>query len=402
MNLPFFIAKRYLFSKKKTNAVNLITGVSILGITVGTAAMIIVLSAFNGLEDLVRSFYDTFDPDLKVELVKGKNWQWTDDQAAKLEQVEGIDAYSLVLEEKALLRYRDKEFIATLKGVDGNYLRATQFEDALIRGEFFVQEDTRAAIPGLGVSYHLSLSSKVDRQPIDVYVPRDDFSPMLDPTAAFTTETLNPVGTFSVQPDFDVKYVITPLAFVRGLVGKDKISAIEVKVAQGADEESVRHSLETVMGSKFTVKTRDEQQATLFRVMKTEGLVTFLILAFILAIASFTILGSLTMLILDKKEDIITLWNLGADERFLKRTFMLEGLLIAGIGAGTGLILGLGIVWAQQNYGLIQLGQGYAMEAYPVALRLMDFVKVMVTVMGISLAITMVATRRLKVERLQV
>lgn len=401
MKFIFYIAGRYLFSKKKSRAVNLITAISMTGVAVGTAAMIIVLSAFNGLEDLVRSFYQTFDPDLKVSIDRGKHFTLPEDTLVLIHEIEGIDQISLVMEEKALLRYRDQEYIATLKGVDENYLNTTDMARALTRGKFEPQnQEVLTAAMGLGVAYHLGVYISDEPVSLDAYVPREGFNPMLDPTQAFTNRKIRTTGFFSVQPDFDVKYVLTTLAFVRELThSPELISAIEIKLKNPRNEKAVRQKLTDLLGDGYIIENRDEQQALLFKVMKTEGLVTFLILAFILAVASFTILGSLVMLILDKKDDLKTLWNLGASNAQLRRLIRLEGMLIAAVGGFAGLLLGVLLVWLQHQFGLVILGQGYVVEAYPVELRFYDVLLVMATVFTIAWVITWLAAKNLKVQK---
>ena len=283
MNFPFFIAKRYLFSKQTTNAVNIITGVSMLGVAIGAAAMIVVLSAFNGLENLIRGFYNTTDPDFRIELVEGKTFFYSDSLQQSLNSVEGAEIFSFVLEEKALFRYQNKEFIATLKGVDENYLRVTDFENALIHGEFFTPDsDENLAIVGMGVAYHLGISRINMTDPVEIYVPKAN-ADVFDPMNAVSNTVIFPIGLFSVQPDIDVKYVLVPLRFVQRLsdINKPRLSSIEVLMADNANRNEVQLNLENKLGDGFKVLNRDEQQMAIFKVLKTEGFATYLILAFI-------------------------------------------------------------------------------------------------------------------------
>lgn len=395
MNLSLFIARRYLIAKKTTNAVNLITAISILGVAVGTAAMIAVLSGFNGLESLIRSFYNTFDPDLKIEATTGKYLPGDTASFALLSQIDGVENISFVLEDKALLRFRDKEFIATIKGVDQNYHEVTRFTDAITRGDYFGRMTDDVGILGIGVAYHLNILRMDFVDPLQAYVPRQGYSVGSDPTKSVNNLFLYPIGTFSVQPDYDVKYVVTPLAFARRLFEKpDAITSIEIKCTPGAKPDKVKTLLAAELGDKFTIKNRNEQQATIFRVIKIEGLATFLILAFILTIASFGILGSLIMLILEKKEDMFTLKSMGADHALLRKIFFTEGLLITAVGCFGGLLLGIGLVIAQQKFGLISLGQGYAVDAYPMQLRAADIIKIAATVFAIGSVVSWLAVRR--------
>lgn len=402
MNLSFFIAKRYLFSKHTTNAVNLITGISVLGVAVGAAAMIIVLSAFNGLETLIRGFYNTFDPDLKIELAEGKNSAFDDDLGKRIAQTPFVEAYAFILEEKALFRANDREFIATLKGVDKTYLKVTEFESALLHGEFFPSEpEEDLAILGSGVAYHMGISKINMNTVIEVFVPKANGS-ILNPTNAVNTRRIYPIGIFSIQPDFDVKYTMVPLRLVQQIVDIEtpRFSSIEVKGTADANLDELQESLQETLGSAFKVLNRDQQQVSIYKVLQTEGLATYLILAFILMVSSFGILGANIMLTLDKKEDIKTLWAVGADESLVRKIFFTEGLLTSFIGGIGGLLLGTSIVAIQKLTGIISLGEGYAVEAYPVELRLENFLLVLVTVVALGFLVSVISTKKLNKKSL--
>ena len=399
MNLSFYIARRYFIAKKSTNAVNLITAISILGVAVGTAAMIAVLSGFNGLESLIRSFYNTFDPDLKIEATAGKFLSGDSATFSVLTDIPEVDAYSLVLEDKALMQFRDKEYIATIKGVDQQYSTVTRFSETINRGNYFGRMTDEVGVVGIGVAYYLSLVRLDFVDPIRVYVPMDNYQVGLDPTRSVNMKPLYPIGIFSVQPDYDVKYVVTPLAYAQNLFNKPEgYSSVEIKLGEGANLKEAKKKIQSALGSDYAVLDRNEQQATIFRVIKIEGLATFLILAFILTIASFGILGSLIMLILEKKEDIHTLRSLGLNLQRIKRIFLTEGLIISSTGCLLGVGLGIILVILQQQFGLISLGQGYAMDAYPVELQFGDVINVFLTVMAIGSLVSWLAVRRLKTD----
>lgn len=399
MNLPFYIARRYFIAKKSTNAVNLITGVSIFGVAIGTAAMIAVLSGFNGLETLIRSFYNTFDPDLKIEATGGKYLQNDSLAFNRILQLAEIENMSFVLEDKALVKFRDKEYIATIKGVDANYARVTQIEQAVTRGDYFGDMDDEVGVVGIGVAYHLNLVRLDFVDPLSVYVPKTGFSLGQDPMKSVTLKPLYPVGIFSVQPDYDVKYIITPLTYAQQLFSQpNRYTAIEIKLKPGVDLHQITNKIAVVLGEKYTIHDRDAQQATIFRVIKVERLATFLILAFILTIASFGILGALIMLVLEKKDDINTLRSLGFSRAKIKRIFFNEGLLITAIGCAEGVLLGVLLVLLQDNFGLLGLGQGYAVDAYPVQLRLGNVLLVAATVSAIGIAVSALAVRRIKTD----
>ncbi|MCT4623264.1 MAG: FtsX-like permease family protein [Schleiferiaceae bacterium] len=402
MNFPFFIAKRYLFSRHTTNAVNIITGISVLGVAVGAAAMIIVLSAFNGLETLIRGFYNTFDPDFKIELAEGKNIPFDEEIRNEIIRIPHVENCSYVLEEKALLRANDREFIATLKGVDHHYLRVTDFEHALAHGEFFPsQPEEDLAILGSGVAYHLGISKINMNTLVEVFVPKADAN-ILDPSQAVNTRIIYPIGIFSIQPDFDVKYTVVPINLVQQLVdiSEPRFSSLEVKAGPEADLPLLEEELQQTLGNNFKVLNRDEQQVSIYKVLKTEGLATYLILAFILMVSSFGILGANIMLVLDKKEDIKTLWALGADEKLVRKIFFTEGILTSFVGGIGGLILGTLIVMLQKLTGIISLGDGYVVEAYPVELRWSDFSLVLITVVILGILVSVISTQKLKKKNL--
>lgn len=387
MNLSTYIARRYFFSKKSGNAVNLITGISVVGISVGTAALIIVLSVFNGLEGLVKSFYNTFDPDLKVEVVSGKYFVPEETQLEELSKIESVLYISSVLEERALLNFQEKEYIATLKGVDPYYTKVSNFADAISSGTYQVGErnGVQRGVLGIGVAYYLGYSRVDFESSISVYVPKADASVGMDFSNAFSSGGLYPSGIFSIQPEYDEQYLISSLDFAQNLLNrKGAVTALEIKLEEGTSLKTIQKEIVGLFGEGYTVKNRDEQQSGFMKVMKSESLFTFLVFALILTIATFTIMGSLTMLILDKKDNLRTLWAMGTDEQTLKTIFFKEGLLIGLVGAVSGLILGVGIVLIQDYFGLVALGQGYVVEAYPVALKLQDVVLVMATVIALS------------------
>ena len=370
-----------------------------LGVAVGTAAMIAVLSGFNGLESLIRSFYNTFDPDLKIIAVQGKYLPDDTTQFEFLNALHGVENYSLILEDKALLKFRDKEFIATIKGVDTKYQVVTKFTNAIINGSYFGNMTDEVGVLGVGVAYHLNLLRLDFVDPIQIYVPKPDYKIGLDPMQSVRMQRLYPIGTFSVQPDYDVKYVVTPLAFARNLFERQSgITSVEVKLAGDVDLKTVQEDIANKLGPGYKVLNRNEQQITIFRVMQIEGMATFLILAFILTIASFGIIGTLIMLVLEKRGDINTLRSMGATTQFIKKVFLQQGLLISFIGCGLGVLLGILLVLAQEQLGFITLGQGYALDNYPVELRFEDIAKVFVTIMAIGSLISWVAVRRIKTD----
>lgn len=398
MKLSALIARRYFLAHSSSNAVNIITGISVLGILVGTTALIIVLSAFNGLENLVKGFYKAFDPTLKITAVQGKYFAPALIDSSQILQNPAIEAHSYSLSEKALFSYQDHEYIATLKGVDHQFDAVTAIETHLSSGQYRL-EDTLPpppAILGGGVAYRLGFGPAQYDDPLQVFVP-GQLPQGLDLSGAYRQKQLYPTAIFSIQPEFDEKYVLVPLSFAQQLYRRSgQVSALEIKLRPSADPQAVQENLQARLGTGFQVKTREEQQAVFFKVMKTEGLFTFLVFALILAIATFTIAGSLSMLLFEKRANLQTLHALGMGLGQLRRIFFYEGLIISGTGGLIGLALGLFLVWLQQHYGLIEVGSGYIVEAYPVALQMRDVLQVAATVFLLSLVASYFTSRRLK------
>lgn len=399
MNITSYIARRYFFSAKSGHAVNIISAISMLGILVGTASLIIVLSAFNGLEKLVKSFYLQFDPDIKISLVEGKYFDEDSSMIRKIEQTEGVSRVSVVLEERVLLTFRDKEYIATVKGVDGDFPAVSGVEEALLAGEYGINDnsDIPTSILGAGVAYYLGYSRADFDSPVSAYVPREKSG--MDFSTAFASDLVYPSGIFRVEPGVDEKYMLTSLGFIRKLLDRPKaMSAFELSLGDGADTEKVKDRLKALLGNGFRVQDRNEQQEVFFKVMQSENLFTFLVFALILAISTFTIMGSITMLMLDKKRDLYTFWAVGADVRTLRTIFFKEGLLISLVGALSGLFLGVLIVLLQKYLGLLSLGEGYAIADYPVELAAEDVLLVSMTVLVLSTITSWITSRRLDLK----
>ena len=380
MNVPFYIAKRYLFSKRSRNVVHLISYISMLGVAVGTAALIIVLSVFNGFENLVLSLYNSFDPAIKITAVEGKVFQ-ANEVSSILNKRNLL--FSEVLEEKVLLKYEDNEYIATLKGVDGNYKKLNRVDSMLVVGDYFEDyESNNTAIVGQGVAYYLSMGVGDIMNPLQVFVPKRSNKHLLKTENAFSQSRLIPVGVFGIQADFDATYVITSLDYVRELLERtDEVSAFEVHCAD-KEMEALQEELQAILGDGYQVQHRYQQHAFLHQILNSEKLAVFLILTFILVIATFNIIGSLSMLMIDKKKDIQILSNLGLTQRDLQQLFWFEGLLTTTIGSIAGLLLGLGVCWAQLKLGLLQMGEGsFVVNQYPVAIQAKDVIIVLMTVL---------------------
>jgi lipoprotein-releasing system permease protein len=387
MKLSLYIAKRYLFAKKSRNAINIISVVSVAGVAVGTMALIIILSVFNGLETMVSAIFNTFDPDIKITAVEGKTFIADTSRLKLLANVEGLSCYSLTIEENALLKYGDRQFIATIKGVDDNYAMVTNIDSSMWEGDFILRSDKGRpfAIPGIGVAQYLGIRINFIT-PLNIFVPRRTGSTNINAENAFNKKFIFPSGIFEVEKEYDSKYVYIPIEFARELTEiEDGVSSIEIKFTEQADPRIVQKNVIKIYGDRFIVQNRYEQQEIFYKVMRSERLAIFFILTLILIIASFNIIGSLTMLIIEKERDIEILKSLGADNNLIRKIFIFEGWLISIIGAFTGILLGFVICWLQQTYGLVKLqSESLIMDSYPVVMKIKDFIIVPGTVLLIG------------------
>jgi len=387
LKLSLYIAKRYLFAKKSRNAINVISGVSVAGVAVGTMALIIILSVFNGLELMVTSIFNTFDPDLKITAAKGKTFTPDTSRLGLLSKVDGVSCYSLTLEENALLKYGDRQFIGTIKGVDENYATVTDIDSSMWEGEFILksENDRSWAVPGIGVAQYLGIRINFIT-PLFIYVPKVSPGKTIDQEDAFNRRYIYPSGIFQIEQSYDSKYVYLPISFVRELIRNDEgVSSVEIKFSGTADPARIQRTVKTIFGNEYIVQNRYEQQEIFYKVMRSERLAIFLILTLIIVIASFNIVGSLTMLIIEKERDIGILRSLGADNNLIRKIFIFEGWLISIIGAATGIVLGFIVCWLQQKYGIVRLNSTtLLLDAYPVLMKLKDFIIVPATVLLIG------------------
>lgn len=375
-----------MVSKKSHNAINIISGISILGICIGTMALVIVLSAFNGLSDLVKSLYNSFDPDINITLHEGKTFSANTPEFQKLKKAFFISYYTEVLEDNALLKSNNQQCLATIKGVSAEYEKMTDFDTLIREGHFELQQNQQSfIIPGKGISYQLNINGNDSYTPVSIYAPTRGIHSSLDPEDAFNKKITYVSGVFSINDDFDYQYVLAPLAFTQELFGyNDEISSVELSLKKGTNPKIDQAEIEKIVGDKYDVKNRDQQNELLFKTLKSEKLWTFMILVFILIVATFNVIGSLTMLILEKKKDISILWNMGANVKTIRSIFLIEGILITFIGAISGILLGVLICWLQLHFKLIRFDQGYVVDAYPVSIQLMDIAKILGIVMIIG------------------
>ena len=398
--LAFKIALRYIFSKKSTNAINVISRVSMLGMGVGAFALIVVLSVFNGFEGLVLSLYNSFYPDLEVRIVEGKTFADDPALAGKILKLDGIASLSRTLEENAYLEYADEAQLGVIKGVDDNYNQVTTVKQYVRDGKFLLHDTTRHyAVVGANISYPMNIDVNTGAEPLRITVPRKGVKTAFAPEDAFNTMAAMPAGVFSIQQEFDSKYVFVDLAFARELLGEENaVSAYEIKLREDVDIERAKKQLSELLGSKFVVHTRYEQKADTYQVMLIERWVTTAILGFIILIISFNIIGSLSMLVLEKTKDISILKAMGCDARQIKKIYLLNGMLSSMIGAFTGLALGYLIVGLQMKFHFLKLSGGgessFVINYYPVKLKWIDPIVTLAIIVSVSLVASYFPARR--------
>ena len=392
MNLPFYIAKRYLFSKKKHNAINIISGISVCGVALATMALVCTLSVFNGFQDMVATLFTAFDPELKITVREGKVFDGRDERILAIRGMAEVDVFTEVLEENAMVQYKERQTMATLKGVEDNFEQLTAIDSILYGAGQFMLADEVVDYGVMGVELVSTLGTGLQFvYPLQVYMPkRSGRVNMSNPAASFNMDYLySPGVVFAVnQQKYDSQYIITSIDYVRRLLDySTEVSAIELKLQPNVNINSFKSKLQTLLGDEFVVKNRNEQQADVFRIMEIEKLISYLFLTFILLIACFNVIGSLSMLIIDKKDDVLTLRNLGASDKLISRIFLFEGRMITLSGAVVGIVLGLILCLVQQHFGIITLGGGgnsFIVDAYPVSVHLTDIVLVFATVVVVG------------------
>lgn len=405
VGLAWKIARRYFAAKRSHHLINIISKISVAGVCVGTMGLIIVLSVFNGFGNLVLNMYDSFDPDIVITPTKGKFFNPEDAQIEKIKARSSVSVTTYTLEENVLLRYKERQFIATMKGVSSTYFQSSDLQTKIIDGSPMLRHgELNFMIPGAGIAYSLGLKLNDPVSRINVYLPKkgiDPSSALMNPDEAFSQRTIAASAVFSVQQDFDNKFAIVPIDFIREMMGEEKkISSIEIKLKKGVDQQVAAQQIQQLAGATFTVKDRYQQHEFLYKILKSEKAGVYLILCFILLIATFNVFGSLTMLIIDKKKDILSLINMGASVSFIKKVFFIEGLLISVFGAGIGMLLGAVFCFAQQRFEIIKLGdaENFVTNSYPVAMQLNDFILVSVIVLSIG-SLAAFVTSRLIVKR---
>ncbi len=392
MNFPFFIARRYLFSKKSTHVINVISSISVIGVAVATMALVIVLSVFNGFHDLVASLFTNFDPQLKVVPVEGKTAPADDPLLLKIRELPQVDVATETVEDQALAVLQDKQAMVMIKGVDDNFPELSHITDILYGdGSFSLHAaNLQYGTVGIRLAQTLGIGAQWNGY-LKIYAPKKEGQlDMANPGDGFEVDSLNSPGVlFSVkQSKYDKNYIITSVAFARNLFGQQgRLSALELRLKAGSDLDAVKAEMQKIAGGKYRVLDRYEQQEDTFRIMAIEKMIAYIFLTFILVVACFNIIGSLSMLIIDKKDDVVTLRNLGANDKQIARVFLFEGRMISTIGAVIGIALGLLLCLLQQQYGFVKLGNSegsFIVDAYPVSVHYWDVAVIFVTVIAVG------------------
>ncbi|MFT2009735.1 ABC transporter permease [Pontibacter sp. 13R65] len=391
MNVPFLIAKRYFFSRKKRNIISIISNIAMIGVAVGTMALIIVLSVFNGLEDLIRAIYSSFDPDLKISVVEGKSFETDTEFMNRIRRTPGVAVVSEVIEDNALLRYNDRQMVVKVKGVSENFFEQNQIDSSIVEGHFdLYRNDEYFAVVGRGVQYQLSIRPSNQFVSLQFLYPRNTKFNPLNPEGSFNSLPIRPGGVFAIERQYDDAYVFVPLNFAEELLeyGRRRTS-LEIKVEDGHSIETVKKALQSTLGTAFKVQDSDEQHTSLLRAVKVEKLFVFITFAFILLIASLNIFFSLSMLVIDKKKDIAILASMGATATTIRNIFLFEGALVAFIGATYGLSLGMLVCNLQESFGLVSMGMATSIvDSYPVKMQVSDFVFTGLAIVIITLLVS--------------
>lgn len=386
MNFPLLVARRYLFAKRSTNAINIITGISVFGIAVGTMALILVLSVFNGFEDLLSDLFGHFNPEVKVTIAKGKTFNPDSLTLEKIRALPGVAVLSETLEEVAFFEYEGAQDFGVLKGVDDQFARVNSIDSTVREGEYLLmEEDRNCAVLGAGMRNKLSINVHNPIAALTIYMPTEKQNGVL--SKPFITRYAYPKGTFSIQQDFDNQYVLTNLTFVRELleVKPGTVSSLEIKCKPGVSAATVKKDLAGILGEGFVLKDRFEQNEAFFKVMQLEKWMGYAITCLMLILMAFNMVGALWMIVLDKQKDISVLKSLGADDSAVRRIFLGEGLLLTAVGMIIGMVLAIGLYIIQKTYGIVSIPQGFLVEDYPISMRIWDFLPVTFTVLTIGL-----------------
>lgn len=396
MRLSFtvLIAWRYILGKKSFQAINIITGISMFGIAIGAAALLLILSVFNGFEDLLKSLYNAIYTDLKVYPIEGKYFSPDSADLATIRSWPEIEALSLTLEETALLDYQGSQDICTLKGVDDQFRKVTAIDSVLLDGDFVLQQgDVSLAILGAGLASRLNVNHQNPYESLTVYMPNRNQRGPLD--MPFTRQFAYPVGRFSIKQDYDYQYVFVSLAFIRSLIeSPNAVSGIEIKLSPGADVEKVKEKILALIKTPVSIKNKDEQNAAFFKLMNIEKWISFAVVSLTLIIVSFNLVSALWMIVLDKRKDISILQSMGASPTDVRKIFMRSGWMICFLGLAIGIILAVGFYILQKQFGIVPIPEGFVVDSYPIELRWIDLVIVGITVFIIGTLAAILPARK--------
>ncbi|MFB3386157.1 ABC transporter permease [Flavobacterium sp. LAR06] len=392
MNFPLYIAKRYIFSRSKNNAINIINRIASMGIIVGTMALFVVLSVFSGLKVFSLSFTNEIDPDLKITSTLGKSFLITPDQESKIKKIEGVASYTKIIEERVLFLFKDKQQVTYLKGVDSLYPVVNDIRKKLFNGQW-VKPDTYQVVVGYGIARDFSMGVLDFENPLQIFAPKPGKGAFENPEEAFNKTDVLPVGIYSISEDLDSKYVFADLSLAQELLmyKPNQISGVEFKLKENANEDAIRSQLESIFKNKITIKNRAQLNESLYKMLNTENIAVYLIFTLVIIVALFNLVGALIMMILDKKGNLKTLFNLGTEIKNLRKIFMLQGTLLSVFGGIIGLALGIIMVVLQQKYNLIMLTPTLA---YPVVFTLENVLIVMATIVSLGFVASLIASSR--------
>ena len=394
MNFPFYIAKRYLFSKSSNNTINIITSIAAIGVVIGTLALFIVLSGFSGLRTFSVGFLNTSDPDIKITAVKGKSFLLDETIQAKIDNQKGIASYSKVIEERAFFEFHEKTHIAFIKGVDENFNKVNRMDSTVYIGTWLNKELPFGAVVGNGISSILSIGVYEFLEPLKIYVPKPGEGYISSPSNAFTEIELQPIGIFALTDEIDKKFTFTSLEIAQSLLNYEptQISAIELKVTDIQQRDEVIAGLKNSLGSAFKIQTREELYAVFYKMLNTENLASYLIFTLILIIALFNVIGAIIMMILDKRDNLKTMYNLGASVKDIKRIFVLQGFLLSVVGLFIGLSIGIILVLLQKKFHLFMITPSLA---YPVEFNYSNVITVAITILVLGFIASKIASSRI-------
>ncbi|MNX74655.1 Lipoprotein-releasing system transmembrane protein LolE [compost metagenome] len=392
MNFPFYIARRYTVSFSKSSAINIITGIASLGIIVGAGALFVVLSVFSGLKDFSLSFSNDFDPDLKITSTLGKSFFISPEQEKEIGKINGIATKSRIIEERVLFLYEGKEVVTYLKGVDSIYSKVNNVEKSLNIGEW-LEPKTPQVVVGYGIYQKLSLGLLSYSNPLEVYVPKPGKGTINNAEQAFNKSAILPVGVYAVSEELDEKYVFADLNLAQELLEfkPNQVTGIEFKLKPGADEAVISEQLQTMFNNKLTVKNRAQLNDSLYKMLNTEQTALYLIFTLVIILTLFTLAGAIIMLIIDKKSNLTTLYNLGVEVKNLRRIFLFQGSILTLTGGSIGLILGIIIVLLQQKYNLVMVTPSMP---YPVIFNIENLVIVLATIFSLGFISSLIASSR--------